>query len=156
MPWLSSSRLSKYAAAILPAARCFTQRALVARNKSLHLLDSPSKMSSSSIDRASHLSRVDRVLTDGDVEVLSRKARIINARYAQGHGRVFGSLSALHGKQEVRVLLPCPPSPTSRALPRTASLTNISLHPGADTFISCGWDDTVHLWAGGLFGGSKE
>jgi COMPASS component SWD2 len=29
----------------------------------------------------------------------------------------------------------------------TASVTSISLHPGADNFISCGRDDTVHLWA---------
>lgn len=29
----------------------------------------------------------------------------------------------------------------------TASVTSISLHPGADNFISCGRDDSVHLWA---------
>ncbi|OIW33706.1 WD40 repeat-like protein [Coniochaeta ligniaria NRRL 30616] len=29
----------------------------------------------------------------------------------------------------------------------TASVTSISLHPGADNFISCGRDDAVHLWA---------
>lgn len=29
----------------------------------------------------------------------------------------------------------------------SASVTSISLHPGSDNFISCGRDDTVHLWA---------